>query len=328
MWVFILRRVLLMIPTLMAVSVIAFMIIEAPPGDYMDAYVTRLIQAQQAIDPSEVAALRTRYGLDDPGYVRYFRWLSNMLQGDMGRSLEWNQPVTKLIGQRLAWSVLISLFSLVLAYGIAIPIGLYSATHQYSLGDYAFTFIGLIGLAVPNFLLALILLWYYFLATGNVALGLFSDEYVVAPWSLDKFVDMLKHMWLPAIIVGLAGTAGLIRTVRANMLDELGRPYVMVARSKGLTENKVITKYPFRIAMNPVVSTIGWTLPALVSGELLVSLVLGLPTIAPLFVGALMSQDMFLAGSIVMFLSVLTLIGTLISDILLAWLDPRIRESI
>jgi len=328
MWVFILRRVLLMIPTLMAVSVIAFMIIEAPPGDYMDAYVTRLIQAQQAIDPSEVAALRTRYGLDDPGYVRYFRWLSNMLQGDMGRSLEWNQPVTKLIGQRLAWSVLISLFSLVLAYGIAIPIGLYSATHQYSLGDYTFTFIGLIGLAVPNFLLALILLWYYFLATGNVALGLFSDEYVVAPWSLDKFVDMLKHMWLPAIIVGLAGTAGLIRTVRANMLDELGRPYVMVARSMGLTENKVITKYPFRIAMNPVVSTIGWTLPALVSGELLVSLVLGLPTIAPLFVGALMSQDMFLAGSIVMFLSVLTLIGTLISDILLAWLDPRIRESI
>jgi peptide/nickel transport system permease protein len=328
MWVFILRRVLLMIPTLMAVSVIAFMIIEAPPGDYMDAYVTRLIQAQQAIDPSEIAALRARYGLDDPGYVRYFRWLSNMLQGDMGRSLEWNQPVTKLIGQRLAWSVLISLFSLVLAYGIAIPIGLYSATHQYSPGDYAFTFVGLIGLAVPNFLLALIMLWYYFLATGNVALGLFSDEYVVAPWSVAKFLDMLKHMWLPAIIVGLAGTAGLIRTVRANMLDELGRPYVMVARSKGLAENKVITKYPFRIAMNPVVSTIGWTLPALVSGELLVSLVLGLPTIAPLFVGALMSQDMFLAGSIVMILSMLTLIGTLISDILLAWLDPRIRESI
>ena len=328
MWVFILRRILLMIPTLLAVAVIAFMIIEAPPGDYMDAYVTRLIQAQQAIDPSEIVALRARYGLDDPGYVRYFRWLSNMLQGDMGRSLEWNQPVTKLIGQRLAWSVLISLFSLVLAYGIAIPIGLYSATHQYSLGDYAFTFVGLIGLAVPNFLLALILLWYYFLATGNVALGLFSDEYVVAPWSVAKFLDMLKHMWLPAIIVGLAGTAGLIRTVRANMLDELGRPYVMVARSKGLAENKVITKYPFRIAMNPVVSTIGWTLPALVSGELLVSLVLGLPTIAPLFVGALMSQDMFLAGSIVMILSMLTLIGTLISDILLAWLDPRIRESI
>jgi len=197
MWVFILRRVLLMIPTLMAVSVIAFMIIEAPPGDYMDAYVTRLIQAQQAIDPSEIAALRARYGLDDPGYVRYFRWLSNMLQGDMGRSLEWNQPVTKLIGQRLAWSVLISLFSLVLAYGIAIPIGLYSATHQYSPGDYAFTFVGLIGLAVPNFLLALILLWYYFLATGNVALGLFSDEYVVAPWSVAKFLDLLNTCGCP-----------------------------------------------------------------------------------------------------------------------------------
>ena len=328
MLIFIVRRILLMIPTLLAVSVIAYAIIEAPPGDYMDAYVDRLVQQQQAIDPSEVAALRVRYGLDDPAYVRYFRWLDNMLHGDLGRSLEWNQPVSRLIMQRLALSVTISLISLVLAYSIAIPIGLYSATHQYSIGDYVFTLVGLIGLAVPNFLLALILLWYYYLATGNVAVGLFSDEYVVAPWSLAKFVDLLKHVWLPALIVGLAGTAGLIRIVRANMLDELGRPYVMVARSKGLPENKVLIKYPFRIAINPVVSTIGWTLPALVSGELLVSLVLGLPTIAPLFVGALMSQDMFLAGSIVMFLSVLTLIGTLVSDILLAWLDPRIRGSI
>lgn len=328
MWVFIARRLLLMIPTLFAVSVISYAIIEAPPGDYMDAYVDRLIQQQMAVDPTEVAALRARYGLDSPAYVRYFHWLTNILQGDLGRSLEWNQPVSKLILDRLPWSVTISLLSLLLAYSIAIPIGLYAATNQYSIGDYTFTLIGFIGLATPDFLLALIILWYYFVATGNVAVGLFSDQYVVAPWSFAKFLDLLKHVWLPAVVVGTSGTAGLIRVVRANLLDELGRPYVMVARAKGLPENKVLIKYPFRIAMNPVASTIGWTLPALVNGELLASLVLGLPTIAPLFVGALMSQDMFLAGSIVMILSTLTLIGTLISDILLAWLDPRIRGAI
>jgi peptide/nickel transport system permease protein len=254
--------------------------------------------------------------------------MGNMLQGDLGRSLEWNQPVAKLVLDRLPWSLTISLLSLLLTYAIAIPIGLYSATHQYSAGDYLFTLIGFIGIAIPHFLLALIILWYYFLATGNVAVGLFSDKYIVAPWSFGKFLDLLQHVWLPALVVGVGGTAGLIRVVRANLLDELGRTYVMVARSKGLPENKVIIKYPFRIAMNPVASTIGWTLPALVNGELLASLVLGLPTIAPLLVGALMSQDMFLAGSIVMILSALTLIGTLISDILLAWLDPRIRGAI
>jgi peptide/nickel transport system permease protein len=328
MLVFIARRLLLMIPTLFVVSVISYAIIEAPPGDYMDAYVDRLIQQQMAVDPSEIAALRARYGLDSPAYVRYFRWLGNILQGDLGRSLEWNQPVSRLILDRLPWSVTISLISLLLAYSIAIPIGLYAATNQYSVGDYTFTLVGLIGLATPDFLLALIILWYYFVATGNVAVGLFSDQYIVAPWSFAKLLDLLKHVWLPAIVVGTSGTAGLIRVVRANMLDELGRPYVMVARSKGLPENKVLVKYPFRIAMNPVVSTIGWTLPALVNGELLASLVLGLPTIAPLFVGALMSQDMFLAGSVVMILSTLTLVGTLISDILLAWLDPRIRGAI
>jgi peptide/nickel transport system permease protein len=325
---FILRRLLLMNPTLLAVSVISYAIIEVPPGDYMDAYVERLIQEQMAIDPAEIAALRARYGLDQPTYMRYLHWMSNLLQGDLGRSLEWNQPVAKLILARLPWSMAISLMSLVLSYSIAIPIGLYSATHQYSPGDYLATLIGFIGLATPEFLLALIILWYYFVATGNVAVGLFSDQYVMAPWSFAKFVDLLKHVWLPAVVVGLSGTAGLIRVTRANLLDELGRPYVMVARSKGLPENKVILKYPFRIAMNPVASTIGWTLPSLVNGELLASLVLGLPTIAPLFVAALMSQDMFLAGSIVMILSALTIVGTLLSDILLAWLDPRIRGAI
>jgi peptide/nickel transport system permease protein len=325
---FIARRLLLMIPTLFAVSLISYAIIEAPPGDYMDAYVERLIQQQMAVDPTEIEALRARYGLDQPTYVRYLRWMGNLFQGDLGRSLEWNQPVSKLVLARLPWSLTISLMSLVLSYSIAIPIGLYSATHQYSAGDYLATLIGFIGLATPEFLLALIILWYYFVATGNVAVGLFSDQYIMAPWSFAKFVDLLKHVWLPAIVVGLSGTAGLIRVTRANLLDELGRPYVMVARSKGLPENKVILKYPFRIAMNPIASTIGWTLPSLVNGELLASLVLGLPTIAPLFVAALMSQDMFLAGSIVMILSTLTIIGTLLSDILLAWLDPRIRGAI
>jgi len=326
--VFIIRRILLMIPTLLVISMISFAIIEAPPGDFMDAYVDQLIQQQEAVDPAQIAALRLRYGLDEPVYVRYLRWLGNILQGDLGRSLEWNQPVSKLIADRLPWSLAISIASLLLAYALAIPIGLYSATRQYSLGDYFFTLIGFIGLAVPNFLLALIILWYYFVATGNVAIGLFSDEYLVAPWSFAKSIDLLKHIWLPAFVVGTAGTAGLIRVMRANLLDELERPYVMVARSKGLSETKILIKYPFRIAMNPVASTIGWTLPALVNGELLASLVLGLPTIAPLFVGSLLNQDMFLAGSIVMVLSTLTLIGTLISDLLLAWLDPRIRGAI
>jgi len=328
MWSFILRRILLMVPTLFVVSIISFAIIEAPPGDFMDSYVNALLQEQEAVDPAEIASLRKRYGLDAPTYVRYFRWLGNIMQGNLGRSLEWNQPVSKLIADRLPWSLAISVASFFLAYAIATPIGLSSATRQYSLGDYFFTLIGFIGLATPNFLLALLILWYYFVATGNVAVGLFSDEYLIAPWSFAKFIDLLKHLWLPALVVGTAGTAGLIRVMRANLLDELERPYVMVARSKGLSEGKLLVKYPFRIAMNPVASTIGWTLPTLVNGELLASLVLGLPTIAPLFVGALLSQHMFLAGSVVMILSTLTLVGTLLSDIVLAWLDPRIRGAI
>jgi peptide/nickel transport system permease protein len=310
------------------VTVVSFAIIEAPPGDFLDSYINQQLSSQQNVDPAEIAALRARYGLDDPWYVRYFRWMQSILQGDLGRSMEWNQPVARLIGQRLPWSILISVASLLFSYAIAIPIGLYSATRQYSIGDYTFTLIGFLGLAVPDFLFALIMLWVYFRATGSVAVGLFSDQYLMAPWSFGKFIDLLKHIWLPAIIVGTSGAAGLIRVMRANLLDELDKQYVMVARAKGLPERKVLYKYPFRIAVNPVVSTIGWTLPTLVNGELLASLVLGMPTIAPLFVGALMSQDMFLAGSIVLILSVLTIIGTLISDILLAWLDPRIRGAV
>ena len=325
---FILRRILLMIPTLAVVSLISFAIIEAPPGDYMDAYVDRLTAQMGTVDQSEIEALRDRYGLDQPWHVRYWRWISGVMQGDLGRSMQWNQPVSKLIATRLPWSLAVSVSSLLLVYIISIPIGIYSASRQYSPGDYVATLVGFLGLATPDFLLALIFLWLYFLGTGNVAVGLFSDAYMTAPWSFAKFLDLMSHIWLPALIVGTSGTAGLIRVMRANLLDELQKPYVMVARAKGLKEGRVLVKYPLRIAMNPVASTIGWTLPALVNGELLVSMVLGLPTLAPLFVSALLSQDMFLAGSVVFILSILTLIGTLISDIVLAWLDPRIREAI
>ena len=317
-----------MIPTVIAITVLSFIIIQAPPGDYLDAYVAQLRALDQIIDDAEVESLRIRYGLGQPMYVQYFKWIGGLLRGDLGRSMQWNQPVSRVLAERLPWSVLISLVSLLFVYAVAIPIGTTSATHQYSIRDYVFTFFGFIGIAIPNFLFALILLYLYFVYTGDVVLGLFSPQFQFAPWSLAKFLDMLQHLWMPAVVIGSAGTCGLIRVMRANLLDELQKPYVLVARAKGLTKRRVLYKYPFRIAINPVVSTIGWVLPALVSGEVLVSLVLGLPTIGPVLFQSLLSQDMLLAGSIVFILSVLTVIGTLISDILLAWLDPRIKESI
>ena len=317
-----------MIPTVIAITVLSFIIIQAPPGDYLDAYVAQLRALDQIIDDAEVESLRIRYGLGQPMYVQYFKWIGGLLRGDLGRSMQWNQPVSRILAERLPWSVLISLVSLLFVYAVAIPIGTTSATHQYSIRDYVFTFFGFIGIAIPNFLFALILLYLYFVYTGDVVLGLFSPQFQFAPWSIAKFLDMLQHLWMPAIIIGTAGTCGLIRVMRANLLDELQKPYVLVARAKGLTKRRVLYKYPFRIAINPVVSTIGWVLPALVSGEVFVSLVLGLPTIGPVLFQSLLSQDMWLAGSIVFILSVLTVLGTLISDILLAWLDPRIKESI
>ena len=325
---YIIRRFLLMIPTVIAITVLSFIIIQAPPGDYLDAYVAQLRALDQIIDDAEVESLRIRYGLGQPMYVQYFKWIGGLLRGDLGRSMQWNQPVSRILAERLPWSVLISLVSLLFVYAVAIPIGTTSATHQYSIRDYVFTFFGFIGIAIPNFLFALILLYLYFVYTGDVVLGLFSPQFQFAPWSLAKFLDMLQHLWMPAIIIGTAGTCGLIRVMRANLLDELQKPYVLVARAKGLTKRRVLYKYPFRIAINPVVSTIGWVLPALVSGEVFVSLVLGLPTIGPVLFQSLLNQDMWLAGSIVFILSVLTVLGTLISDILLAWLDPRIKESI
>ena len=325
---FIVRRVLYMIPTLIAVSMLSFLIIQAPAGDYADTYVEGLRRLGQVMEQGQIDALRDLYGLNDPVHVQYLKWAAALLRGDLGRSFAWNQPVKTLLLERLPWTILISLCSLLVVYMIAIPIGTTSAVNQYSVQDYVFTTIGFIGLAVPNFLFALVFLWLFFLWTGNAAVGLFSREYLTAPWSIGKFLDLLSHLWIPALIVGTAGTAGLIRIMRANMLDELQKPYVMVARAKGLTERRLLYKYPFRAAVNPVVSTIGYTLPELINGALLTSIVLGLPTIAPVLLSALLSQDMYMAGSIIFVLSGLTVVGTLISDILLAWLDPRIREAV
>ena len=317
-----------MILTLFIISIISFLVIQAPPGDYMSMYVSRLAAQGEQIDESQLVALRSRYGIDQPMYIQYLKWLRSVLRGDLGRSLEWNRSVRSLILERLPWSVTLSIASLLIVYLVGVPIGTLSATRQYSLTDYFFTLVGFIGLAIPNFLLALLLLWVYFLTTGNVAVGLFSAEYALAPWSIGKVIDLLKHLWMPALIVGTAGTAGIIRIMRATLLDELRKHYVIVARSKGLSERKLLYKYPFRIAINPLISTIGWTLPTLISGELLVSMVLGIPTIAPIFLNSLLSEDMLLASSIVLILSALTVVGTLVSDVLLAWVDPRVVESV
>ena len=325
---YIVRRVLLMVPTLIAVSMLSFLIIQAPAGDYVDTYVAGLRQLGRIVEQGQINALRDRYGLNQPVHIQYMKWASHLLRGDLGRSFAWNQPVKTLLLERLPWTILIAFSSLLVVYILAIPIGTTSAINQYSARDYVFTTIGFIGLAVPNFLFALIFLWLFFLWTGNAAVGLFSRDYLTAPWSVGRFLDLLSHLWIPALIVGTAGTASLIRIMRANMLDELQKPYVMVARAKGLAERRLLYKYPFRAAANPVVSTIGYTLPEMVNGALLTSIVLGLPTIAPILLSALLSQDMFMAGSIIFVLRVLTVVGTLISDILLAWLDPRIREAV
>ena len=317
-----------MLVTLFVVSIATFIIIQLPPGDFVTSYVARLEEQGEHVNTSELEALRERYGLNQPVYVQYAKWMNGVVRGDLGRSLEWNQPVLRLIKQRLPLSFAISMLSLMFVWIVGLPIGIYSATHQYSITDYIATFLGFIGLAIPNFLLALLALWIYFNQTGQAIIGLFSPEYVMAPWSFARFLDLLKHLWIPALIVGTAGTAGLIRTMRANMLDELNKPYVMTARANGLSERKLLVKYPLRLALIPAVSTIGWVLPTLFAGELLVSYVMGIPTLAPLFLNALLNEDMYMAGSIVLILSALTIIGTLVSDLLLAWLDPRVRESV
>lgn len=322
---YIIRRFLYMAMILLLVSVVAFIIIQLPPGDYLTSYIITLRASGQMVDEAQIASLRKQYGLDLPIYGQYFFWTWKMLHGDFGRSFQWNRPVSDLIAERLPLTVMISVFTLIFTYAVAIPIGIYSATHQYSIGDYTFTIAGFAGLATPNFLFALILMFLFFKYFNLSVGGLFSVEYARAAWSMGKFVDMLKHLPIPIIVIGTAGTAWLIRVMRGCLLDELKKQYVITARAKGAAERTLLFKYPVRIAINPIISTIGWTLPGIVSGETITAIVLGLPTTGPLLFRALMSQDMYLAGSTIMFLAFLTVIGIFISDILLVWLDPRIR---
>lgn len=322
---YIARRLLLMIPTLIVISMVAFLIIQLPPGDYLTSYVSQLVSMGDLVDEASIQALRDRYGLGQPIYMQYLRWVTNMLQGDFGHSMEWNRPVRELLWERLALTFVLSLATLLFTWVVAFAIGVYSAVRQYSIGDYIATFIGFLGLATPDFLLALVLMWVFFAYFNQSVGGLFSPEFVEQGWSLAKVWDLLKHLVVPMVVLGASGTASLIRVMRANLLDELHKPYVVTARSKGLPELRLLIKYPVRAALNPFVSTVGWYLPSLVSGSTIVAVVLSLPTTGPLLLRALLSQDMYMAGSFIFMLSALTVIGTLVSDILLAWLDPRIR---
>jgi peptide/nickel transport system permease protein len=322
---YIASRLAIMLPTLLFISIISFMLIELPPGDYMSSYMDRLLQSGQDVTDDLVQNLRVRYGLDQPVFVRYLKWISRFVQGDFGYSFLYGRPVSQLIGDRLLVTVLVTMVTIACTWLLAFPVGIFVALRQYTAGDYIVTFLGFIGLAIPDFMLALILMYLGFKLFGFSVGGLFSMTYANAPWSWAKFVDLLKHVWIPVLVVGTSGTAGLIRIMRANMLDEIRKPYVTTARSKGIAEWKVILKYPVRVALNPFVSTVGWYLPSLISGSTIVAIVLSLPMTGPILFDALKSQDMYLAGSFILFLAILTVVGTLLSDILLAWLDPRIR---
>lgn len=325
---YIARRVVTMIPTLIAISIVSFIIIQLPPGDFLTSYVANLEAQGEGVDDETIAALQKRYGLGQPIYVQYGKWVWGMLHGDFGQSFRWGVPVSELIWGRLGLTVLVSSTTLVLTWLISFPVGIYSAVKQYSLGDYVFTTAGFLGVAIPNFLIALVLMVLTYVYLGQSVGGLFSPEYVEAPWTWARVVDLANHMWIPLIVLGTSGTASLIRIMRANLLDELEKPYVVTARAKGQSEFKLLMRYPVRAALNPFVSTVGWSLAQLVSGSTIVAVVLNLPMTGPLMLQALIAQDMYLAGSFILMLSVLTVIGTLLSDILLAWLDPRIRLSL
>jgi len=325
MFGYIVQRLLIMIPTLLAISIIVFIIIELPPGDYLSSYVAELQSQGEAVDPQKIQFLREQYGLDKPLVEQYFIWLSGMLQGDFGYSFEYNLPVTKVVGDQLLLSFIVSFATVIFVWVVSFPIGVYSATRQYSLGDYALTFLGFLGLATPNFLLALVLLYIANAWFGTSIGGLMEERFLDQPWSWAKALSILEHLWIPVIVIGASGTAGMIRRLRANLLDELQKQYVVTGRAKGLPPGRLLIKYPLRMALNPFVADIGSLLPHLISGAAITSIVLSLPTTGPMLLRALRSQDMFLAGSFLMFLATLTVIGVLLSDLLLAVLDPRIR---
>lgn len=323
---YIIRRLLGMIPILFLISLVTFAIIQLPPGDFATSYAANLATMGDTSSQQALESLRATYGLDQPVLVQYLKWISNVvLRGDYGVSFEFHEPVSSLMWERIWLTIWLSLGSIILTWLIAFPIGIYSAVRQYSPGDYFFTFLSFIGVSIPAFLIALVIMYLQFKYLGKTTSGLFSDEFVTASWTWDRVKDLLAHLWLPALILGLGGTAELVRILRANLLDELRKPYVITARAKGLPEWKVITKYPLRVALNPFVSTLGWILPGLISGSIILSQVMNLPTTGPLLLRSLQSQDMYLAGSLILVLSVATVIGTLVSDVLLVALDPRIR---
>ncbi len=326
---YIFNRILWAIPILFGASVLSFAIIQLPPGDYLTAVMAAMRSTGESVEQSQLDFLRERYGLDQPMIVQYWKWISGIiLRGDFGQSFIYNRPVDDLLWERLGLTFVLAFSSMIFVWVVSFPIGVYSAMRKYSVGDYVMTFIGFLGLATPNFLIALILMYVSFTVFGTSAGGLFSAQYADAPWSWAKVWDMMSRIWIPVVVIGTAGTASLIRIVRANMLDELPRPYVEAARARGLTETRATVKYPLRVALNPFVSRLGWELPDLVSGATITAIVLSLPTTGPLLLEALLAQDMYLAGSFIFMLSVLTVIGTLLSDLLLAWLDPRVRHGL
>ena len=322
---FIVRRLLGMIPFVLLVSVTVFVLIKLPPGDFASNYAAALSASGETVDDTMMAELRHRYGLDQPIAVQYLRWIAAVAQGDFGFSFKWQQPVSSLIGERMGLTLILSFATLLFTWAIALPIGVYSAVRRYTWGDYLVTMLGFVGLAIPNFLLALTLMYVGVTWFHADLGGLFSPEYLDADWSLARIGDLAAHLWIPMLILGTGGAASLIRIMRANLLDQLHQPYVDTARAKGLSELTLLFRYPIRVALNPFVSTLGWVLPHLVSGSVIISIVLNLPTAGPLLLQALLSQDQYLAGAFLLMLCLLTLVGTLLSDILLALLDPRIR---
>jgi len=310
-----------------AISVLAFVIIQLPPGDYVTTYIARMADSAGGSAGVQEARLRTLYGLDQPMAIQYLKWIGQVIQGNFGMSFDWNRPVVDVIGDRLVLSMVVSVGAILFTWVVALPIGIYSAVRKYSIGDYILTFVGFLGLAVPSFLFGLVLMYFGFVFFGVSPGGLFSANFETAGWSMAKILNLMQHLIIPCIVLGTAGTAHLIRVMRANLLDELGKPYVVTARAKGLRKWRLITKYPVRVALNPFASSIGFLFPQVVSGTIIVSIVLSLPTVGPLLLSSLQAQDMFLAGTIVLLLGVMTIIGTLVSDIVLMWLDPRIRHA-
>ena len=325
MYLYFIRRICIMGITLVVISALVFIIIQLPPGDYLTTYIEELKAQGEVVDPKKITFLRSQYGLDQPMTTQYFVWLAGMLQGDFGYSFEYDLPVTDVVGDRMWLSMILNFATVLFVYMMSFPIGVYSATHQYSWGDHGLTFIGFLGLATPNFLLALILLYFANVWFGTSIGGLMEPEFIDQPWTWGKIKSVLAHLWVPVVVIGTSGTAGMIRRLRANLLDELQKQYVITGRAKGLGELRLLIKYPMRMALNPFIADIGSLLPQVVSGSVIVSAVMSLPTTGPMLLSALQSQDMYLAGSFLMFLAVLTVIGMFVSDVLLAMLDPRIR---